>query len=404
MSMRHCATAIQDELTRLRRALHREPELGLSLPRTQEKVLAALDGMPLTINTGQHLTSVTAVLHGARPGPTILLRGDMDALPLAERADSAYASRFPGRMHACGHDLHTAMLVGAAWLLAERRDRLAGDVVFMFQPGEEGHAGARLMIEEGVLEASGKRPLAAYALHVFASLLPRGTFVTRPGPIMAAADALTVTVHGQGGHSASPHRAKDPVPVACEMVTALQAMVTRGFDIFDPVVVTVGSFHAGTADNIIPATARFEATLRSFSPVARARMRDRSQRLMRGIAEAHGVRVEADYRFNYPVTVNDGDETAFAADTVREVYGEERFASLPQPFAGAEDFAFVSGQIPSAYMILGACPPDRDPALAPGNHAPEAAFDDAVLAEGAALYAELALRRSAAETNAASQS
>lgn len=393
MSVRADAAALQDDLRTLRATLHRTPELGLDLPRTQATVLAELDGLPLTVTTGSRLSSVTAVLRGALPGPTVLLRGDMDALPVTEYGPPGQVSELPGRMHACGHDLHTAMLAGAARLLSGRRDRLAGDVIFMFQPGEEGRRGAKIMMDEGVLEATGNRPIAAYALHVFASAVPAGTFLTRSGPIMAAADRLTVTVRGAGGHAAQPHRAKDPVPAACEMVLALQTMVTRGFDVFDPVVVTTGSFHAGTADNVIPATARFEVTIRTFSRRSRARVQDHAIRLVRGIAEGHGLRAEAEYEVNYPVTVNDAAETGFAADTIREVYGEEHFIESPSPFAGAEDFAFLSAEVPSAYVILGACPADRDPDRAPGNHAPEAAYDDAVLADGAALYAELALRR-----------
>lgn len=173
---------LQDDLVELRRALHREPEIGLDLPRTQEKVLAALDGLPLEITTGQRLSSVTAVLRGGHPGPAVLLRADMDALPVQEKTDVPYRSRFDGRMHACGHDLHTAMLVGAARLLTERRADLAGDVVLMFQPGEEGDEGARLMIEEGVLDAAGARAVAAYGMHVFATTIPRGLFLTRAGP------------------------------------------------------------------------------------------------------------------------------------------------------------------------------------------------------------------------------
>ncbi|MFC6084266.1 M20 family metallopeptidase [Sphaerisporangium aureirubrum] len=393
MSLREAADDIHDELVRLRHALHREPELGLELPRTQEKVLAALDGLPLEVTTGKGLSSVTAVLRGGLPGPAVLLRGDMDALPLTERGGGPVTSEIPGAMHACGHDLHTTMLAGAAHLLSARRDTLAGDVVFMFQPGEEGSGGAKFMIEEGVLDAAGRRPVAAYALHVISSVLPAGVFVSRPGPIMAAADRLVVTVRGSGGHGSMPHHANDPIPAACEMVTALQTMVTRGFDVFDPVVVTVGSFHAGTADNIIPEEARFEATLRSFSVAAHERILARSITLLRGIAAAHGLEVEAEFDAGYPVTVNSAAEVGFAAGTIREVFDENRYIESPQPFTGAEDFSFVCHEIPSAFIALGACPADLDPAKAAYNHSPEARFSDATLPTGAALYAELATRR-----------
>jgi amidohydrolase len=225
--VRDGAAAIAVELAELRRAIHREPELGLDLPLTQQKVLAALDGLPLEVRRGKSLSSVTAVLRGARPGGTVLLRADMDALPVAERTGLPYASRIDGVMHACGHDLHTAMLAGAARVLSDRRAELAGDVIFMFQPGEEGAGGAAAMIAEGVLDAAGTRPVAAFGLHVASALLPPGIFSTRAGTLMAAADTLEVTISGRGGHGSRPHQAADPVPAACEIVTALQTLVTR---------------------------------------------------------------------------------------------------------------------------------------------------------------------------------
>ncbi|MBW8487166.1 M20 metallopeptidase family protein [Actinomadura parmotrematis] len=392
-SLRDAAAGMRDDLVRLRRDVHREPEIGLDLPRTQEKVLRALDDLPLEITTGRRLTSVTAVLRGGRPGPAVLLRGDMDALPVTERGDADLVSGVPGVMHACGHDLHTAMLAGAARLLADRRESLPGDVVFMFQPGEEGHHGARFMIEEGVLDAAGERPVAAYALHVISAGLPSGLFTTRGGPMMAAADRLRVAVRGAGGHGALPHLAKDPLPAACEMVIALQTMVTREFDPFDPVVLTVGTFNAGTGDNVIPEEVRFAGTVRSFSDAAHLKLKDRAVEVVRGIAAAHGLRVEVEYAQDFPVTVNDAAEAAFAGDTAGELFGPDRFFVAPQPLPASEDFSFIGGHVPSAFVSLGACPPDRDPATAALNHSPDAAFDEAVLPDGAALLAELAERR-----------
>ncbi|MFF0290552.1 M20 family metallopeptidase [Streptomyces sp. NPDC005262] len=391
--LRGSAAALLPELVALRRALHREPEIGLELPLTQAKVLAALDGLQLEITLGKQLASVTAVLRGALPGPVVLLRGDMDALPVQETSGLPYASEIPGVMHACGHDLHTAGLVGAVRLLAERRDTLAGTVVFMFQPGEEGDAGARVMVDEGVLDAAGARPVAAYALHVASAQLPHGVVGTRSGPILAAADALDVTVRGRGGHGSSPHSALDPIPAACEAVTALQTMVTRRFDAFDPVVVTVGSFHAGTTHNVIPDEAVFSATIRSFSAEARARAHEEAPRVVRGVGEAHGMTVEAVVDEGYPVTVNDPGEAAYAAETASQLFGADRYFELPNPIAGAEDFAFIGQHVPSAYLMLGACPADLDPTTAPYNHSPEALFDDSVLGDAAALLAQLALGR-----------
>lgn len=392
MSLREDATALQGELAALRRELHQIPEIGLHLPRTQERVLTALDGLPLEVGTGAGLSSVTAVLRGGSPGPVVLLRGDMDALPVTERTGEEFTSRHEGAMHACGHDLHTAGLVGAARLLAARRAELAGDVVFMFQPGEEGFDGAGHMIAEGVLAAAGRPADAAYGLHVMSSVLPRGVFACRPGPLMAASAGLFVRVVGAGGHGSRPHAALDPVPVACEMVTALQTMVTRRFDVFDPVVVTVGTFHAGTRRNIIPDDATFEATVRTFSATAAERAREDAVRLCQNIAAAHGLQVEARYDGEYPATVNHATHHEFVASTVREVFGPERFEELANPVTGSEDFSRVLERVPGAYLFLGACLGD-DPATAASNHSPRAAFDDSVLADGAALLAELAMRR-----------
>ncbi|MFF3291686.1 M20 family metallopeptidase [Streptomyces sp. NPDC003023] len=396
MNLREDAHALQGDLVELRRTLHAAPETGLRLPRTQETVLSGLDGLGLEITTGQGLSSVTAVLRGARPGPTVLLRGDMDALPVTERTNLPYASG-NGAMHACGHDLHTAMLCGAARLLARHRDHLAGDVVFMFQPGEEGFHGARHMIDEGLLQTTGTLPVAAYALHVTSSEYRSGRFTARSGPLMAAANTLSVTVRGAGGHGSAPHRAKDPVQVACETVMALQTWITRAFDVFDPVVLSVGSFHAGTQQNIIPETATFEATVRAFSHTAQARLKDGTVQVCRGVAAAHGVDVDVRFDELYPVTVNDARETDFVRRTVADLHGEERYEHMPHPMTGSEDFSLVIDEVPGAMVFLGATAPGADPDTAPDNHSPLAVFDEAVLADGAALYARLAVDRLAAE-------
>ncbi len=387
------AAAISSEIAELRHSIHREPEIGLDLPKTQRKVLEALDGLPLEISRGQSLSSVTAVLRGGRPGQTVLLRGDMDALPVDERTGVPYASQVPGTMHACGHDLHTAMLAGAARLLSARQADLAGNVIFMFQPGEEGGGGARIMISEGVLDAAGERPAAAFALHVASSVLPLGLVAGRAGTAMAAADTLHVTVRGRGGHGSQPHLAADPIPAACEIVTALQTMVTRKFDVFDPVVLTVGTFHAGTTDNVIPDDAAFVATVRTFSPQSRDRVRDAALRLIRQIAAAHNLDADAAFVDGYPVTVNDQAEFGFAAQTAGDLLGEGKFQTTAFPLTGSEDFSYVLEQVPGAFLMVGACPDGTDPRTAPYNHSAEAVFDDAVLADGTALYAELALRK-----------
>ena len=398
MTFKDDAKGLQEDLVRLRRDLHRIPEIGLDLPRTQELVLGALDGLPLEIKTGESLNSVVAVLRstkesaGGEAKEAVLLRGDMDALPLVEKTGRDFSSETGDTMHACGHDLHTSMLVGAARLLSAHRDRLDGDVVFMFQPGEEGQDGAGHMIREGVLDAAGQRVVGAYGLHVTSWMVPSGVFVSKAGTMMAGADEIHVTVRGAGAHGSAPFTGKDPVPVACEMVIALQTLVTRKFDVFDPVVITVGSFHAGTASNIIPDDATFGVTMRSFSREARAKMLDVVVDLLKGLASAYGCTVDIDYREQYPPTINNAAEVDFLEETVREIHGEDRFARMPNPIAGAEDFSRVLENVPGTFAFLGATTA-ADPLSAPSNHSPLADFDDAVLGDGAALLAELASRR-----------
>jgi amidohydrolase len=390
-ALREDAHSMRGELAQLRHRLHRQPEVGLQLPRTQETVLEALDGLGLEVTTGTALTSVTAVLRGGRPGPAVLLRGDMDALPVQEETGLDFSSEVDGVMHACGHDLHTAMLVGAARLLSAHRDELAGDVVFMFQPGEEGYDGAGKMLAEGVLDAAGTRVSSAYGMHVMSSAIPQARFITRPGPLMAASDELRVVVRGAGGHGSAPHLARDPISVAAQLVGDLQTLITRRFNAFDPVVLTVGSFHAGTMRNIIPDEARFQATVRSFSVAAREQMRVESVRLCESVAAAYGMEVDAQYIEEYPVTVNDADHAAFAAGVAADVFGNDRYAPMVHPQTGAEDFSRVLAAVPGCYLFLGAAM-GEDWQTAPNNHSPRARFSDSVLSDGVLLHTELAVR------------
>ena len=399
------AKELQGDLVRLRHDLHRQPEVGLHLPRTQEKVLQALDGLPFEITLGKETTSVTAVLRGGKPSaeggeakqrPAVLLRADMDGLPVQEKSGVDYTSQADGAMHACGHDLHTSMLTGAATLLAEKRHQLSGDVVLMFQPGEEGCDGASYMIREGVLDAAGPRVQAAYGMHVFSALEPHGTFCTKPGVMLSASAGLEVTVYGAGGHGSAPHLAKDPVTAAAEMVTALQIMVTRQFNIFDPVVLSVGVLHAGTKRNVIPETARIEATIRTFSEASRVKMMEAVPALLKGIAAAHGLEAHVDYQEEYPLTVNNEDETHTAEKVIAGLFGERRLSRWATPLGGSEDFSRVLAEVPGTFVGLSALTPGGDPATSPFNHSPYATFDDGVLADGAALYTELAISRLAA--------
>src|SRR6195952_3375469 len=385
--------ALLPDLVALRHDLHRRPEIGLRLPRTQHRVLTALDGLDLEISTGQALSSVVAVLRGTRPGPAVLLRADIDGLPVTEESGVGFSSENIGVMHACGHDLHTAGLVGAARLLADRRGELPGSVVFMFQPGEEGDHGARLMIEEGVLDAAGERVAAAYALHVTSSMLPCGLLSSRPGTGLAAAESVHVTGHGQGGHGSMPHLAADPVPVAAEIVLALQTMVTRQFDVFDPVTVTVGRILAGTTNNVIPETATIEATVRTFSEAVHAMVQERFTRVCEGVSAAHGLTATVEYQRGYPVTVNTSAEVDRVARVSADLFGERAYHPAAQPIAGAEDFSYVLQEVPGAFFGLGATVRGTDPATAAYNHSPQANFDDGALAVGPAILAALAMDR-----------
>ena len=390
------AVALQPELVELRHRLHRRPELGLHLPETQAMVLKELDGLGLEITLGKTSTSVTALLRGAKRGKAVLLRGDMDALPIHEETGVEFSSTIDGAMHACGHDLHTAMLVGAAKLLSAHRDQLEGDVVFMFQPGEEGQDGAGHMIAEGVLDAAGVRVSSAYGIHVLSGGLPRNVFATKPGTMMASADELHVTVRGVGGHGSTPHFAKDPIVVAAQMVGDLQTLVTRKFDIFDPVVVTVGYFHAGTKSNIIPSEAKFEVTIRAFSLIAREKILREAKLLCEKIGEAYSLEVDAVVMGQYPVTINNSEHAQYVADTAIELFGAESYTPMEFPIAGAEDFSRVLLEVPGSYMFLGACTSD-DFATAPSNHSALATFDDRVLCKGVEMHAELAIRALARE-------
>lgn len=388
-ALRDDAQSLAPDLVQLRRQLHRHPEVGLRLPMTQRIVLEALQGLGLEISVGSSSTSVTGVLRGASNGPAVLLRGDMDGLPITEATDVAYASVVPGVMHACGHDLHTAMLLGAARLLAAHKEALSGDVVFMFQPGEEGWDGAAHMLKEGVLEASGQRVAAAYGMHVMASIRS-GLFTTRPGTLMAASAALTVTVRGEGGHGSAPHHAKDPVSVAAQMVGDLQTLVTRRFDVFDPVVVTVGSFHAGTARTVIPDEATFDATIRTFSVAAQERIEVEVVRLCESIAGAYGLEVDTVFHREYPPTVNTAAHAQFVESVVGSTFGDTRFELMGAPQPGAEDFSRVIAEVPGCYLMLGARVGSGSGHVA-DNHSPRVLFDESVLPDGALLHAQLAI-------------
>ena len=386
------ARAIQDDVVAIRRRIHRQPEIGLDLPKTQAVIVEELGKIGLEGRRGKALSSVVAVIEGGRPGPTVLLRADMDALPLNEDTGLDFSSEVDGAMHACGHDTHVAMLLGAARLLQDRKADLPGKVVLMFQPGEEGFGGAKTMIEEGLLEAAGPTaPTGALAVHI-GTRYPTGEVHLRPGPQMAATDVIRITVRGRGGHASAPHLALDPIAVAAEIVLALQAMVTRRIDVFDPAVVTIAQITAGTTNNIIPETCFLFGTIRTVSEESRAEVRAGVRRVAEGIAAAHGATVEVDLEAGYPVTINDPIFTAFVMDTARSLIGADKVAELPAPIMGAEDFSYVLQKVPGAMAFVGARPDGQDPATAPQNHSNLVVFDEPAMAVGVALYAAVAIR------------
>lgn len=383
------AQSLQGDLVTLRRTLHQNPELGYQLPFTQKTVLDELAGLGLEITTGESLTSVVAVLKGGRPGPAVLLRGDMDALPVVEDTGLDFAST-NGNMHACGHDMHTAGLVGAARLLAAHRDELPGSIIFMFQPAEEVDGGAQPMIDEGLLDAAGVPVVAAYGIHVEAD--ERGRFSTKGGPLMAGFADLYLTVHGAGGHSSQPQATRDPVPAVAEIALALNTMTTRSFDIFDPVVVSVTQLEGSQASNIIPDTAKLVASIRFLSPNSIALLQERVPEIAENIARAHRCTAEVDFQVGFPVTMNNPAETRTAIDRLGEVFGSDRVQEMEVPRMGSEDFSFVLEKVPGTFVFLGATPEGIDP-NAETNHSPRVQFDDGLLGDQAAALAHLAFAR-----------
>ncbi|OYX65192.1 MAG: amidohydrolase [Sphingomonadales bacterium 32-64-17] len=382
------AAALRDRIVALRRHIHSEPELGLETPLTLAKVKADLADLPLEWRDGTSCTGAVAVLKGARDGRSVLLRGDMDALPMGEQTGLPFASQLDGRMHACGHDAHTAMLAGAARLLAERQGEMAGEVRFMFQPGEEGFHGARHMLEEGLLDPL---PEAAFALHVWPNA-PHGVLIGRAGPMLASADQLEITITGKGGHASMPHDAVDPVPVAAEIVLALQTMVTRRFNAAEATVVTIARLEAGSAHNVIPDEAHLLGTMRTLSAERRADLHAAVGQLAEHVALAHGCTATVRIIEGFPVTVNDPRAARLGEQVARDLGGAGAWEERSHPTMGAEDFSYVLQQVPGAMFFLGVAAEGSDWQGCCGLHSTRMIVDEAVLPKGAALMAGFALR------------
>jgi amidohydrolase len=383
------ARAISGEIVALRRAIHAEPELGLDTPRTRDKIRAALAHLPLAWREGPSTTGLVATLKGgAGTGRSVLLRGDMDALPMPEETGLDFASSIPGKMHACGHDAHVAMLAGAAELLCRQVDALKGEVRFMFQPGEEGWHGARFMLDDGLLDPL---PDAAFALHVMPNA-PHGVVGGRAGPLLAAADMLEIVIEGRGGHASMPHATQDPIPVAAEIILALQTLVTRQFNAHDPVIVTIANLESGTTHNVIPDRAILRGTMRTLSAGNRERLQDSIRLLAAGIAGAHGLRADVTITQGFPVTICDARAVEFGERVARELFGEEGFQRMADPIMGAEDFSYVLEKVPGAMFFLGFAPEGSDWTQCCGIHSTRMTLDETVMPRGAALLAGLATR------------
>jgi hippurate hydrolase len=383
------ANNLSEDLIALRRRLHQIPEFALDLPQTQKTLLAELESLG-EITLGKSLSSIVLVIRGGTPGPTVLLRADMDALRVSEETNLDFASN-NGFMHACGHDLHMSAGVGAAKLIYEMKDQLKGDVAIWFQPGEEGHHGADVMISEGMLEITGTRPIAAYGLHVFTSL-PVGMMACKPGAMMASAGDMNVTFHGSGGHGSMPWLSKDPVAPMVEAISSLQTLINKNFDQFDPVILNVSWIRAGddATNNVIPDTASFGATVRTFSKVNTEKLHVQASKLITSIAEGFGVKAKIEFSEPTKVLINDDKSVERVSKIAKELVGSVSYLAMENPIAGGEDFASIVDLIPGAFVFLGACPKDMDHITAPTNHSAKAVFDDSVIPLGAALLASLA--------------
>jgi hippurate hydrolase len=342
--------ALQDEVTRWRRDFHAHPELGFEETRTSGIVAEKLEEWGLEVHRGIGGTGVVGVLRGSRPGNrSIGLRADMDALPMPETNDLPYRSRNPGAMHACGHDGHTAMLLGAARHLSQSRD-FAGSVHFIFQPAEEGLTGALAMVQDGLFE---RFPCdAVYGLHNLPQL-PLGTVAIRPGTVLAAVDYFAIRLKGRSSHGAEPHRGLDPLPAATQLYAALQSLVSRRVDPHGTAVISVGQFHAGTSDIVIPEVVEMRGTIRTLLPEMRGEMERLFHQAVAGTAAAHGVEVELDYRRSYPPTINTPEQAALASAAAAGVVGEAGIKTDFPSLTAGEDFSYMLQHAPGAFLLLG---------------------------------------------------
>lgn len=375
--------SLRDDVISTRRRLHMHPELGFEEVETSALVQRRLRDLGYDVHAGIATTGVVGVMKGSKPGRTIMLRADMDALPLTETSGHAYASATEGKMHACGHDGHVAILLGAAALIADRKDELAGTVCLLFQPAEEGKGGAKKMVDEGVLERFGIE--RAYGLHL-SSKYPVGALGFREGPFYASSDSIEIQINGRGGHGAAPHETVDPIVTAANFVTSVQQVVSRAIDPTEPAVVTIGAIHGGTTHNIIPGNVSLLGTVRAFSTDVREAMPGHIERVLRSCCDLGGASYEFDYLWRYPVTENDPAQTQYARELATAQIGDERVIECSK-LMGAEDFSFFAQRVPACFYTLGS---QGGPSTANPHHSPTFDIDERALETGVQMMAALA--------------
>jgi amidohydrolase len=383
VSIIEASEKLGSQVVKLRRDFHMHPELGFEEHRTSGIVADTLRRLGFDVHTGIAGTGVVGVMRGTRAGRTIMLRADMDALPILEENDHTFRSTHDGKMHACGHDGHVAILLGAAQLIADGKDGLAGTVCLLFQPAEEGHGGARVMVEEGVIERFGIE--RAYGLHL-SSKYPTGTLGFREGPFYASSDSIEIEVLGKGGHGSAPHDAVDPIYTAANFITSVQQIVSRHVDPLEPAVVTIGSIHGGTIHNVIPRNVRMLGTVRAFSNDVREAMPERIERVLRSCCDAMGATYNFEYLWRYPVTENDPDQTRYARELAEQTFGSERVITADK-LMGAEDFSFYAQRVPACFYTLGS---QGGPSTAVPHHSSTFDIDERALPTGVAMMAALA--------------
>jgi amidohydrolase len=376
--------ALVEQVVATRRDLHVHPELGFEEFRTAEMVAGRLRGLGYEVHTKIGGTGVVGVLEGSKAGRTVMLRADMDGLPLLEETTHDYRSSTPGKMHACGHDGHVAILLGAAALIADRRDELAGTICLLFQPAEEGQGGAKAMIEDGVIDRFGIE--RAYGLHL-SSKYPTGVLGFREGPMYASSDSIEIEILGRGGHGAAPHDTIDPIYTAGSFITSVQQIVSRQIDPLEPAVITIGSIHGGTIHNIIPRACSMLGTVRTFSDDVRNAMPERLERVLRACCDATGAKYTLDYLFRYPVTANDPAQTIYARELAHRAFGDERVIDVAA-LMGAEDFSFFAQRVPASFYTLGC---QGGASTAHPHHSSLFDIDERALSTGVAMMAALAL-------------